>query len=72
MTAQIGVCGFYAVNGKHCVISGKCIVCHEEQPPELAKGQTITLKNFGPLDGDYKITNIKNGTLSLEFVKCQP
>lgn len=62
-------CGFYAVNGKHCVLSGHCIVCHEEQPPELKKGETIILKNFGALDGDYKITNVKNGVLSLEFVK---
>lgn len=69
MTAQIGVCGFYAVNGKHCVIGSKCIVCHEEQPPELKKGDTIALRNFGELDGDWKIKDLRNGTMSLELVK---
>lgn len=69
MTAQIGVCGFYAVNGKHCVIGDKCVVCHEAQPPELKKGDTIALRNFGALDGDWKIKDLRNGTMSLEFVK---
>lgn len=22
------VCGFYAVNKKHCMINGHCVVCH--------------------------------------------
>lgn len=62
-------CGFYAVNGKHCVLNSMCIVCKAPEPPELKKGEEITLQNFGGLDGTYRITNIKNGTLSLELVK---
>lgn len=23
------ICGFYAVNGKHCIINGHCVVCRE-------------------------------------------
>ena len=69
MTAQIGVCGFYAVNGKHCVIGSKCVVCNQEQPPELKKGDTITLQNFGALDGDWRIKDLRNGVLSLELAK---
>ena len=61
------VCGFYAVNNKHCVINGKCVVCHELATPALTKGQLITFTNFGALDGTYKIADIKNGTLKLEF-----
>lgn len=25
------VCGFYAVNGKHCWINGHCVVCKETE-----------------------------------------
>lgn len=25
------ICGFYAVNGKHCIIKGKCVVCGEKE-----------------------------------------
>lgn len=62
-------CGFYAVNGKHCVINGKCVVCKEVAPPELKSGEIITLKDFGPLDGTYRITGLFAGTLKLELVK---
>lgn len=62
-------CGFYAVNGKHCVINGSCVVCKKPDEPQLEKGDTITLSNFGAADGTYKILDIKNGTMKLEFVK---
>lgn len=62
-------CGFFAVNGKHCIINDQCIVCKATEPPKLVKGETITLTNFGSLDGTYNITDIKNGTLKLEFLK---
>lgn len=63
------VCGFYTVNGKHCVLTDHCIVCKLPTGPKLEKGQIITLENFGAADGQYKITNLKNGTLSLEYIK---
>lgn len=65
-------CGFYAVNGKHCVINSHCVVCKAQCGPEiqkLKKDMEITLKDFGALDGTYKITDLKNGTLSLEFLR---
>lgn len=62
-------CGFYAVNGKHCVINGACIVCKKADQLQLKKGDTITLKDFGPADGNYRIAGLNNGTLKLEFVK---
>ena len=61
--------GKYAANGKHCVISGKCVVCKEPAPAELRQGDTITLKDFGPLDGTYRIAGLFKGTLKLELVK---
>lgn len=24
------ICGFFAVNGKHCIINKKCVVCREK------------------------------------------
>lgn len=62
-------CGFYAVNGKHCVINDHCVVCRQPAAPELSKGQTIVLKDFGALDGTYRIVGLFEGTLKLEFVR---
>lgn len=62
-------CGFFAVNGKHCVINGTCVVCRKPDEPQLEKGQVIKLVNFGAADGEYTITDIKNGTMKLELVK---
>jgi len=25
-------CGFYAINGKHCMLNGHCCVCKQLQP----------------------------------------
>ena len=60
-------CDFYLMNGKHCVVNSMCIVCREPAEPQLNKGDVIELKNFGGLDGKYKIALIKNGTIKLEF-----
>lgn len=62
-------CTFYEANGRHCVIMDDCIVCRKPQPPALAKGQEITFKNFGSIDGTYKIAEFRNGTLKLEYLK---
>lgn len=62
-------CEFYETNGRHCVIMDDCIVCRTPQPPALAKGQEIGFKNFGNIDGTYRIVNIKDGRLQLEFLK---
>lgn len=63
-------CGFYLLNGKHCVINTKCAVCRASVEPgtTIAKGDKITLQGFGPADGSYKVKDLKNGTLSLEFI----
>lgn len=63
------VCGFYAVNGKHCVINGRCVVCKEPAEKQFTKGEVINLAGFGPLDGKYRIVGLFEGTLKLEFVK---
>lgn len=60
-------CGFYAVNGRHCVINDHCVVCKATDAPQLAKSEVITLPD-GPLAGTYKVKGIQDGKLALEFL----
>lgn len=62
-------CGFFAVNGKHCVIGDHCVVCQKPNMPKLQKGEEIVLQNFGEADGTYKIINIYDNKLKLEFLR---
>ena len=63
------VCGFYAVNGQHCIINSHCVVCKAPEAVQLKKGQSIKLVDFGGLDGEYLIKDTHKGVLRLELIK---
>lgn len=69
MTNGRPLCQFETDNGKHCVLLDNCIQCRTPQPPELRRGEEVTFSGFGELDGKYKIEHIKDGRLTLTYVK---
>jgi hypothetical protein len=64
-------CGFFAVNGKHCVIGDHCVVCRAPAPRELTKGEEITFSGFGEALDNYtwRIVGVFDGAIKLELVK---